>query len=218
MLKAAIFDFDGVIINSESIHHQVEQEIFRSYGIELTREDYMEFAGVSELDTYKLIRQKYEVDFDPLIVLKEKINLFIKTIETYEQIPQPTGILNFIDNLYSNRMLLSIATSGTRDVAYYVLKKTELLDKFNFMLCGDNISKSKPSPEIFQKSLKISQVGANETIVIEDSGHGVEAAKKAGIKVVAYKNPDTGSQELKNADMIIDDFNQVNYSILSEVL
>ena len=121
MLKAVIFDFDGVIVDSEPLHYQVEKEMFREYGLEISYQEYCEYAGISETETYALIGKKYQIQFDASALLPEKIRRFKQMLYSIEELPVIPGAERLIRNLYQNEINLCVATSGTYQIAEAIL-------------------------------------------------------------------------------------------------
>jgi len=191
MLKAVIFDFDGVIVNSEPLHYQVEKEMFREKGMDISYQEYCEYAGISEAETYQLLSQKYNVPLDAAQMLPDKIERFKLMIETLKELPVVEGVEDLIKDLFSNKIKLCVATSGTYQIAEAMLKKLHLWHFFDFTIAGNQLEKAKPDPEIFNKARQRLKMTKKECIIIEDSYNGIKGAIAANIPVVALDYPDS---------------------------
>jgi HAD superfamily hydrolase (TIGR01509 family) len=218
MLKNVIFDFDGVILNSESIHFQIEKKLFSGLGAEISEEEYFDFAGFSEKKTYSHFINKYslEVTFEQLLEIKVKG--FLSYLSETEVLPVVEGVEKLIKKLHSAQIVLTIGTSGTRQIAEATLEKLGLTKYFTLMVTGSEVPKAKPDPAIFLKILETTGANPWETVVIEDTYNGIEAARKAGLKVVGYINPSSGNQNLNNADLVVASMCDLNLKTLENVL
>ena len=208
MIRAAIFDMDGVIAETEYVHIEAEKQTMLKYGIRISEDDLHEYTGTTaKLMFTKLIR-KYDLDttFEEMFRVKEKV-LF----ELLEEGVQPTkGVVDLLLELRKRKVKLAVASSSHRKMIEYVLKKLEITDFLDSVVGAEDIKRSKPDPEIFQISAKRLKVKAEECLVVEDSKLGVEAAKRAGMKCLGYVNPSSGKQDLSKADLVTDDFRRLD--------
>jgi HAD superfamily hydrolase (TIGR01509 family) len=217
-LKSVIFDFDGVIMDSERIHFQVDKVVFDQYGAQITEEEYFDFAGISEKKTYNHFINKYnmKVTFQQLLDLK--IKGFISYLSSSRELPVVNGVVELIKNLHNSGILLSIGTSGTRQIADTTLRKLNIHQYFEILVTGSEEPKTKPDPAIFLKILEATNSIPREAIVIEDTYTGIMAAKNAGLKVVGYRNLSSGNQDLSGADMIVNSMHELNLNVLEQLL
>jgi HAD superfamily hydrolase (TIGR01509 family) len=218
MLKNVIFDFDGVIVNSEIIHFEIEKKLFSELGAEISEEEYFEFAGISEKKTYDHFINKYSLDVTFHKLLDLKIKGFLSYLSETKELPVVEGVQKLIENLHSDGIILTIGTSGTRQIAEATLDKLGILKYFKLLVTGSEVPKAKPDPEIFLKILEETNSSPMDTIVIEDTFNGIEAACRAGLKVVGYVNPSSGNQDLNKADLIVERICDLNLEILGDVL
>ena len=208
MIRAVIFDMDGVIAETEYVHIEAEKQTMLKYGIRISEDDLHEYTGTTaKLMFTKLIR-KYDLNttFEEMFRVKEKI-LF----KLLEEGVQPTkGVVDLLLELRKRKVKLAVASSSHRKMIEYVLKKLEITDFLDSVVGAEDIKRSKPDPEIFQISAKRLKVKAEECLVVEDSKLGVEAAKRAGMKCLGYVNPSSGKQDLSKADLVTDDFRRLD--------
>lgn len=212
MLKAVIFDLDGVIVESENAHIEAEKQTLLKYGVQISAEELHKYTGTTaNLMFTKLIR-KYKLDttFEEMFRRKEDI-LFRLLKEDAE----PTkGIITLLRNLKLKRIKLAIGSSSTRKQIKYVLAKLDITSLFDCIVGAEDIVHSKPNPEIFLKAAAELNVNPSDCLVVEDSKLGIEAAKRAGMKCLGYRNPDSGNQNLSKADIITDDFSKLSIAAL----
>src|SRR4030067_95564 len=208
MIRAVIFDMDGVIAETEYVHIEAEKQTMLKYGVRISEDELHEYTGTTaKLMFTKLIR-KYDLDttFEEMFRVKEKV-LF----ELLEEGVQPTkGVVDLLLELRKRKVKLAVASSSHRKMIEYVFKKLEITDLFDSVVGAEDIKRSKPDPEIFQISAKRLKVKAEECLVVEDSKLGVEAAKRAGMKCLGYVNPSSGKQNLSKADLVTDDFRRLD--------
>ncbi len=215
MLKAVIFDFDGVIVNSEPLHYQVEKEMFLEKGIDISYQEYCEYAGISEAETYQLLAKKYGVALDANIMLPDKIERFIKMLDSLDDLPVIEGVEELIKDLHKHIIKLCVATSGTYQIAEAILKKLELWRYFEFVIAGNQLEKAKPDPEIFNRCRDRLGFDNTECLIIEDSINGIRGGIAANIPVIAlnYK------KELTDRKVVnVNNLNLLNFEILKEQL
>ena len=211
MIETIIFDLDGVIIDSEPIHFSVEKELFREFDVDVSYEKHMSFVGNSSKNMWaevkKLGKIKYSVE-ELVRINEEKYLQYLNNIKDIEPIP---GVKEIINEVYNNKLNLVIASSSSRIIINTVIHKFNLTQYFSVVISGAELTNSKPDPEIFNLASELTKTDPKRCLVIEDSGNGIKAAKLAGMKCIAFKNPNSGKQDLSLADLVIDNFKQFNF-------
>jgi HAD superfamily hydrolase (TIGR01509 family) len=207
---------DGVLVDSEPLHLQAEKLTFLPYGIELSENDIQAYVGQKVQKTLSMVINRYKLDItiEELYTAHKKnlINIFDKEVCAVK------GVIEFIDELKNQKILTAVASSSHRELVCLVLDKFRLTQKFNVVVTGDDVTLSKPQPDIFIEAAKCLGKAPGHCIVIEDSENGVVAAKKAGMTCIGFKAPDNKSQNLDLADIIVEDFNHLNYKILKDMM
>ena len=215
MLKAVIFDFDGVIVNSEPLHYLVEREMFLEKGMDISYLEYSEYAGISETETYQLLGKKYNVELNAGVMLPDKIKRFQQMLTNLDEIPVIEGVEELIKDLHSHNIKMCVATSGTYQIAEAILKKLDLWHYFDFVIAGNQLEKAKPDPEIFIKSIERLGIFNDECVIIEDSVNGVKGGLAAQIPVIALDYTD----DLPEGKVIaVDSLSVLNHQSLDEIL
>ena len=120
-------------------------------------------------------------------------------------------------DLYQRGIKMALASSSPRSHIDAVLKMFNLTDYFHAIVCGEDTKEGKPSPDIFLNAAKIINTLPEDCIVIEDSYNGVLAAKAANMKCIGFKNPNSGNQDLSNADKIVTSLEDINIETLNEL-
>lgn len=206
-IKAILFDFDGVIVDSEPLHFEAHKKALKNFRVELTFEDYMDF-GVSKGDNnlYEKVSQKYGVKIDKEVISKTKKQIYREIFdEKAELIP---GILEALKK-FSKRYDLAIVSSGVKSSIEYAIDKFDIGKYFKFVVTGDDVEKVKPFPDVYLKSIELLGLEKENCIAIEDSETGLEAAKNAGIKCIAIPNEFTKNQNFSSAEMLLSDIKEL---------
>lgn len=209
MITTVIFDMDGVIIDSEPIYFQIEQELFHEMGLELTPEEHLNYVGRSDL--WETVSKKYDLDVDLNEIHKKENSRYLEIIsKSFDEGPID-GIEELIRELASDDITLVLASSSKMKNIELVLTTFGLLKYFDLRISGADLATSKPHPEIFLKAAEMAGSVPRECLVIEDSNNGVKAAKAANMKCVGFKNPNSGNQDLSAADWIINSFDEFDF-------
>lgn len=218
MLKAVIFDMDGVIVDTEPIYGRVEKEMFSDLGLDIPDDEYSTFVGTSSRDTWNLLREKYKISLSVDELCKIEADNYVDALKTCGEAILVPGVKELIQELYNNGVKIALATSSVRNIADIVLKTFRLEGYFQAVVGGDEVERSKPSPDLYMTAVRRLSIEPEHCIAIEDSKNGVRAAKAAGLKCVAFRNPNSGSQDISCADAIVDGIKELNYIELKRIL
>lgn len=183
MIKAIIFDMDGLMIDSERVTFECYQEILKGMNLTMDEEFYKTLLGKSLKGIYQRFYDVYGNDFPIEDVIKDVHALMAKRFET-EGVPIKTGLKSLLEYLKENNYKTIVATSSNRDRVDTILSQAQITDYFDDSICGDEVTKGKPNPEVFLKSCQKLGVNVDEAIVLEDSEAGIQASYDAGIKVI----------------------------------
>ena len=208
MIKAIIFDMDGVIVDSEPMHIEAEKQILLKYGVKISPDELRTYTGTTaEFEFTDLIR-KYSLNTTVDTLFREKETILFGLLE--RQTKPTKGVVRLIKSLKRHGLKLAIASSGHRKLVQYFIRKLKIASHFDSVVCAEDITRSKPDPEIFLKAAGSLGLDPAECMVIEDSTLGVEAAKSAGMKCIAFRNPSSGNQDFSKANLVIDDFTKLD--------
>lgn len=208
MIKAVIFDLDGVIVDSEHIHVEAEKQTMLKYDVRISSEELRKYTGSTAKFMFAELIEKYKLDTTVEEIFNEKEEVLFKLLEADTH---PTkGVIELIRKLEQRNLKLGIASSAHKRLVEYVLRKLGIKHVFESIMSSEDIVHCKPNPEIFLMSADKLGVSPNECVVIEDAELGVKAAKNAQMKCVGYRNPNSGNQDLSKADIIVDDFSKLD--------
>jgi beta-phosphoglucomutase family hydrolase len=214
MKKAVIFDMDGVIVDSEPVHIKTDIQVMKNNGVKLSSRDLANYTGSTAKHMLNDLIEKYKIPKTFEELFDERNEILFSFLE--EELKPTKGVIELINNLKGNEIKLAVASSSHKKLIMFVLNKLNITEKFNAIVGADDITNSKPDPEIFLKAASKLSVKNTDCVVIEDAKHGVEAAKKANMKCVGYK-PENNNQDLSEADIIIDDFSKLNVQKLLQI-
>lgn len=185
--KAIIFDMDGVIVDSTEFWKASEKKMLDFYNINY---DAALASKTEAMSTQEAIAfwQKENPNFEinPSEIEQFVINEMINLIESNKCID--LSIKALIEEKVSTNYKLALATNAPKAVMEVVLKKAQLFHLFDVIITADDVKKVKPNPEIYLKVANLLEVSPSECLVFEDSSYGMQAAKSAGMHVVAYLN------------------------------
>jgi len=218
MLKAVIFDMDGVLLDSEPYHYFIEGEIYKILGIHVPEEIRVNFVGMGNKKMWTFLKDKYELkqNIEELSQLNDRERIaYMSTLPGL--VPSP-GIPGLLEELKKNNIKIALASSSPKEVINILIEKINLLKYFDVMVSGNEFKNGKPEPDIFIQTAKLIHEDVAGCIVIEDSTNGIKAAKAANMKCIAYKNKSTRGQDISLADLIIDDFRTLSLLTLQELV
>lgn len=204
-----IFDMDGVIIDSEPVHMNIEQQLYRELNLDISEEEHQAFVGTSTLEMWTSLVGKYNLNVSASEISEKKHERYMHWLESADQLPIIDGVRELILHLHHSGKTLCLASSSSGQEIDCVLKKLQLQSYFSFRVSGADLPHSKPDPMIFLKAASLVQTPPDRCCVIEDSKNGVAAAKAAGMFCIGYQNPNSGNQDLSRADQVIDEFNSL---------
>ncbi|MFC2162830.1 HAD family hydrolase [Candidatus Altiarchaeota archaeon] len=212
MIKAVLFDLDGVLVDSEVISRKASDKILADAGIFQTEQERKRVFGRRTLDNYRDAIEARGLDVDPQELVGKKNQLFKKLI-IGELKPLP-GVLDFIGLIKDNELKTAVVSSSPLERVNASLEEVGLLLEFDFIISGDCVSKGKPDPEPFLLAAEMLKVHPGGCIVVEDAQAGIDAGKAAGMRVIAVRSPNTHGQDLSKADVILDSLEDAGPSLL----
>jgi HAD superfamily hydrolase (TIGR01509 family) len=203
LIRAIIFDFDGLIIDTESTDFQAWQEIYQEHGCELPLSMWSIAVGSG-----------FSEKFEPFAYLEKQIGRAVdrddlwarkcqRDLELISQQPVLPGVVDVLIDAKQMRLKLAVASSSDGKWVIGHLTRLGLLHFFDAIRTKDDVQRTKPEPDLFHAALEALQVLPHEAIVFEDSPNGITAAKRAGIYVIAVPNPLTAQMRVDAADMTL---------------
>ncbi|MGK7940942.1 MAG: HAD family hydrolase [Crocosphaera sp.] len=229
MLKAVIFDFNGVIINDEAIHQELIHDILLRENLRPDPLEYQELClGRSDraclLD---ILHRRGRVTSDDYLdnLIEAKSLAYRQRIESLKELPIYPELKDFLTHLQQHNLRIGLVTGALSSEAKFILEKAEILSYFEVIVGGDEVTRSKPKPEGYLLAVErfneldnTLQLTPENCLVIEDSPAGIEAAKRAKMQVVGIANtyPYHFMQRLSN--WAIDYFSDLDLTRVDKVL
>ena len=207
--KAVIFDMDGVIFDTEKVYLDIWTEVFEKYGYKMTKELYVTVMGTGRKNVIKTFLENFGDDLPIEKMYEEKDNQLFYIIEN-QGIPLKEGVKELFSMLKEKNYKIALATSAKRERVEKQIKDKWLKESFDAIVCGDDVEKGKPSPDIFLKAAKKIDVEPENCFVVEDSPAGIKAAFSGGMKGIHV-------EDLKVADEDILKYCQKSFKDLQEV-
>tara|TARA_Y100000310_G_scaffold343964_1_gene454224 strand:- start:4465 stop:5115 length:651 start_codon:yes stop_codon:yes gene_type:complete len=214
-MKAIIFDMDGVLIDSSEANRISFNSVLKDYGIELSQNRRKREIGTSVKDKIKIWERDFGVKIDAEDFKKRALT---KQLELLSDQLKPNPVIDgFIATAKEKGLRVSVATSSTNPRAEIFLTKLGIIDQLDSFLSANDVDKHKPDPELFLTSAKEMEVKASECVVIEDALNGIEAARRAKMKVVGVITSVHGKEELNVADLVIESLAELSVEKLSKL-
>lgn len=199
-LRALIFDFDGLIVDTEASSFAVAQEAYRRHGFELPSDQWRRCVGAA-VDPYGHLQRLVGPAVDLTAVRAEQE---VRHRAAVAQLGPLPGVAELIAAAAARGLRLAVASSASRRWVEGHLQRIGALDAFHAVRCRDDVRRTKPAPDVYLAALDGLGVRAAEAAAFEDSPNGAQAAKAAGIYVVAVPNGVTRDWPFDHADRVID--------------
>jgi HAD superfamily hydrolase (TIGR01509 family) len=204
-IRALIFDFDGLILDTETPDVHAWESIYAEYGIQFPLESWGQIIGGTGASSFDAAVHLQGLLSDPLDLDGLKMRQNHLSHSLLHQQPVMPGVLNYLREAKPLNLRLAIASSSPHSWVDGHAQRLGVLDFFDEVICADDVGagRTKPHPDLFLLALARLGVRENEAIVFEDSPNGVRAARSAGIFVVAVPNPVTSMLSIENANLTL---------------
>ncbi len=226
MLRAIVFDFDGIIVDAEPVHLKAFQDVLRGRGISLSQEEYYErYLALDDRTLFSTLLRDRNINLDAYSI----DDLMQKKSDRYESLIREgieifPGVVDFVNSV-SEKYPLGIGSGALRHEIEFVLDHIGMRDRFCVIVSAEDVENCKPAPEVFVKALlKINEtlprgsepIYPSECLVIEDSSAGIRAATDAGMRTLAITNS-YASSKLSEADLIADSLIKIDIQELEKL-
>jgi HAD superfamily hydrolase (TIGR01509 family) len=201
MIRALVFDFDGLILDTEEPVYRSWLEVYEAHGEELPFERWVQIVGSTTIGFHPQHHLEERLGRSlPKEVLDRRIGRRTELVLANKVLP---GVLEHLVAAKASGLKLGVASSSTRAWVRGHLARLGILDRFDCVRCRDDVTNAKPEPDLYLAVLECLGVIASEAIAIEDSPNGVLAAKRAGMRCIAIPNSITARLDLGQADVVL---------------
>ncbi len=214
-VKAIIFDFDGVVLETEPYHIEAFRKIMKEdFGLSLSYDDVLVYAGLIHSEKIRRICKERGIP-TPVNLEEEREKILSMAFASIEKdirnglTKLPSGLLDLLKNIKEKGYKIGIATMNERKYSLEILHILGIEKYFDAIITFEDVKKIKPHPEAYLKAAGMLGVNPENCIVIEDSVYGIQSAKSAGMMCIAITTTNM-RERLKEADMIIDNFGEVD--------
>jgi HAD superfamily hydrolase (TIGR01509 family) len=215
-LKALVFDFDGLILDTEWSAFSTAAEVWEEHGAELELAVWQEIVGTADhVHWSEMLEADLGRPIDRDTVVPARQAQHHAEIEAMDLLP---GVVDLIDAAVTAGLRLAVASSSPVEWVAGHLERRGLLPYFEVVVCRDHVTLTKPDPELYDAALDRLGVAPDEAVALEDSHHGTMSAAAAGIAVVAVPNRVTAGQDFAKATLVVESMTTLTIPILRDLL
>lgn len=200
MIRALVFDFDGIILETEGPIYTSWQELYRAHGQELLLEQWLKNIGTAEeiFDPVKDLEQRIGRELERSTELLRRREREMELIDAQPVLP---GVVDYLKSARQRGLRVGLASSSPCSWVTFHLKRLELMEYFDAIAAGDDVPRTKPDPALYWTALSWMRVQPEHAIAIEDSYNGMLAAKRAGLRCVVVPHALTRHMNFDLADL-----------------
>jgi HAD superfamily hydrolase (TIGR01509 family) len=212
LIRALVFDFDGLILDTEEPVYRSWLEVYQAHGVDLPFERWVQIVGSTTAGFHPQHHLEERLGRSlPKEVLDRRIGRRTEMVLAQKVLP---GVVRHLQEAKAMGLKVGLASSSTSDWVTGHLARLGILESFDCMRCRDDVANAKPDPDLYVAVLECLGVSASEAIAIEDSPNGVMAAKRAGLRCVAIPNSITARLDLGQADLLLGSLAEVTLADL----
>ncbi|MDE6210056.1 MAG: GNAT family N-acetyltransferase [Lachnospiraceae bacterium] len=219
MLKAIIFDMDGVLVDSERIHYEADKRMLKEqFGIDMSFDYYKQYIGGTVSNMWNGIIRDFKLENVDEYILNSYTDDILKEMLEKRGYPAVAGVVPFIKKIKrETNLLLAVASSSSMSRIKDNLTSLGIMKYFDVLESGQDLGVSKPNPAVFLETAKKLGVKNEECMVIEDSENGIMAAANGKIPCLGYINPNSGNQNLSGANAVFESFENLDMNFINMI-
>jgi HAD superfamily hydrolase (TIGR01509 family) len=201
VIKALIFDFDGLMLDTETPDYEVWRDLYREYGYELDTHTWGQIVGGNSGTAFEPLPHLEQLTGRDLSSHGLNAIADHRRLARIDAMALLPGVLETLEEARKRGLRLGVASSSPHAWVDGHLRQRGLLDQFQAIVCREDAPYPKPEPDLYLAALRALRIGPHEAIALEDSPNGVTAARRAGIFVVAVPNPLTARLSIQGEDL-----------------
>ncbi|MBV5312726.1 MAG: HAD family phosphatase [Prolixibacteraceae bacterium] len=209
MIKAIIFDMDGVLVDSEPFHIEIEKQQFLMNQLSITNEEHHRYMGVATKVMWEQIAERHSLNASVEELTEQNRIESIRFFTEVKEIPVMPGLIDLLEKLQQKKYPMAVASSSFPEIIELILERTGIRKYFHVVVSSQEAGKSKPEPDVFLLAARKLKVMPNDCMVVEDSKNGIKAAQAAGMSCVAYQSHGVDPQSQKEADAVVKSYAQL---------
>lgn len=217
MLKAVIFDMDGVMVDTELIQSVAFENILDEYGVTPEKNEHgtVHEAGQTTPEVWEDLKAKHSLKVSTHELTAKKRDAVIAVIN--QGLEPLSGLIRLLKDLSDHNLALAVASSAQRERVTTILASLGIADYFTVTVSANDVHRGKPAPEPYEKAAQLLGVAAADCVVIEDAEVGITSAKAAGMKAIAVPNEYTKRMNFDKADKIVSSLEDISYGLLQSL-
>lgn len=217
MIEALIFDFDGVIIDTETPAYETWQEVFNANNAKLDRSIWQRIigGGAEKFDAYQHLEETLGARLSSDAIKMARRARYEAIVRSSPLLP---GVVDYIQDAHTLGLKIGVASSSNRDWVEGHLAERDLLGLFHCVITSDDVENIKPNPDIYLAAMSRLNISPVRAVAIEDSFNGIVAAKMAGMNCVAIPNQMTADMPLGKADLQLSALSDIGLKDLLDAL
>jgi beta-phosphoglucomutase family hydrolase len=213
MIKAVIFDMDGLMVDTEPLYSQAMQQVAQKRGKCFTLELKQKIMGRLAIDSMRIFKEALGLNESPEEILEEREKIYGKLIA--QEIKPMPGLFKVLELLDKMGIRKAIASSSKRCWIELIIDKLGIRNQFEIIVSGQEIQRGKPNPDIYLLAAKKLNLKPQQCLVIEDATSGVKSAKSANMKCIAIPNQFTQGLDFSGADLVLNSLEEINEHLLN---
>ncbi len=214
-LAAVVFDFDGLVLDTEWCEYSTAARVFADHGVELSLDLWRTFIGTTDHPHWAdILEESLGRAVDRAVLVPQRHLANWDCARSLDLLP---GVGELIDALASAGVPLAVASSSPAEWVTGHLAERDLLDRFTALCSGDEVLRTKPDPALYRLACERLGVEPTGVVAVEDSVHGVSAARAAGLRAVAVPSSLTDGMDFSHADLVVGSCSELSVDLLRAV-
>ena len=207
MIQAVIFDMDGLMTDTESLHYQAFREVLGAFGVDFTEADNAKYIALTDIDAARLLVKKFELALNPETLVKRKTVIYRRLI--LKGVPSQPGLLPLLEYLQREGYKKAVASSSSLEEINIIVKSIGAEQYFDGLFSALQVKHGKPAPDLFLLAAQSLAVKPSNCLVLEDAPNGIAAARRAGMLRYAVPSPETKRLNFSEANRVLSNLSEV---------